>query len=430
MFVDAVRRQCDPDLLGHERVFCLGGMYVQSAAAMLGWSDGQLDAEHRDIEIASRALEARRAACVAACETRHVSGIDGHRSLQAYVRATTNQPGAIAHAQVRRARFCRRFPAAGEALWAGHVGVAQVDALARLAANPRVGALVDEELVAMFLEHAEHFSARDLGALIDRWLLLADADGPRPGDVDDRNASVHEVDGRLCVNITGGDSLTTERVRLIFDSFCEAEYRHDLELRRRLHGDQADLHALQRSDRQRRFDAFVAMCDSAAAHAPVKPADACVNVLIDAKTLSEAFAQTGITLPDGDVFDPADSTGRSVSANRCSPSCATRTHCSAGAARRSRGSPSIPRSSRERCSPATFAPFCSTPTARSSRSAADGVCSPVCGPWPRILRAPRANTPVASSPGTSVTSTTGCRTPTAAPPPNPTRRSSAAPTTG
>ena len=283
-------------------------MFVEIGDEMLSWSTGRLDIELRDIELAHRALAARRAACLHACEARQVPDDDGHRSLKAYVRATTNQPGAVAAIQVRRARFCRRFQAAGEALLGGQIGVAQVDVLARLAGHPRAGHLVDSDLVAMFLEHAEHFSSREFAALVDRWLMLADPDGPVPDDVEQRNATVHGVDGRLSVTVTGGDPLTTDRIRLIFDRFCEAEYRRDLELRRQVHGPTADHVPLARTNQQRRFDAFVAMCDTANEHAdaPGRPVDVCVNVLIDQATLHDAFAQAGVTLPNGDVFNPAD----------------------------------------------------------------------------------------------------------------------------
>ena len=65
---------------------------------------------------------------------------------------------------------------------------------------------------------------------------------------------------------------------------------------------------LSRSDRQRRFDAFVAMCDTANAHAdaPGKPVEVCANVMIDERTLHEAFAQAGVMLPNGNVFDPEE----------------------------------------------------------------------------------------------------------------------------
>ena len=111
----------------HER------MFEELVDERMGWTASLLDDELREIELAHRALEARRAANLVAAEARQVRGIDGHRTTQAYVRATTNQPRVVAALQVRRARFCRDHTDVGEALRAGHVGVAQVDELARLA---------------------------------------------------------------------------------------------------------------------------------------------------------------------------------------------------------------------------------------------------------------------------------------------------------
>lgn len=278
-------------------------------AERLGWGAAAVDAEAREIELAKRALSARQAANTVAAEALQVPDVDGHRSLNAWLRATTNQPGV--QVSVARARFCNAFPAAGDALWAGRVGVAQIDLLARLAAHPRVGVLVDADLVAGFLEHAEHFPYPDLKQLVDRWLMLADQDGALRDVLDDvhrRTASIHDVDGTLHVHVAGGDALTTERVKRIFDRACEAEYQRDLAARRAQHGDDAERHPLPRTDWQRRYDAFVAIFDTANAHldAPGKPVDVCVNVLIDQQTLHDAFAQADVMLPGGAVFAPDD----------------------------------------------------------------------------------------------------------------------------
>ena len=285
-------------------------MFEGAVDEMLAWPVTAIDARLRQLELARRALEAEYAATVTAAESRQAGDADGHRSTNAYLRATTNQPGV--RVQVARARFCRAYPAAGDALWAGRVGVAQIDTLARrLAGHPRVGVLVSAELVAMFLDHAEQFSYREFTMLVDRWINLADQDGAFRDLLDDiarRTASIHNVDGTVHVHVAGGDALTTERLKLIFDRFCEAEYQRDLTARREEFGADADQHPLPRHDWQRRYDAFVAIFDTANTHldAPGHPVDATVNVLIDQTTLHDAFAQAGVMLPSGDTFDPTD----------------------------------------------------------------------------------------------------------------------------
>ena len=284
-------------------------MFAELIDDMLGWPTSAIDTELRQLELARRALEARFAAAVTAAESRQAGEADGHRSINSYLRATTNQPAV--QAQVARARFARAYPAAGDALIAGHIGLAQIDTLARLAGHPRVGALVDTDLIAAFLELAEHTPFHDFKQTIDQWINLADQDGAFRDLLDDiarRTASIHNIDGTVHVHVAGGDALTTERLKLIFDRFCEAEYQRDLTARREEFGADADQHPLPRHDWQRRYDAFVAIFDTANTHldTPGHPVDATVNVLIDQTTLHHALTQAGVMLPNGDTFDPTD----------------------------------------------------------------------------------------------------------------------------
>lgn len=284
-------------------------MFGQLVDERMAWTPAELDTELREIELAHRALEARRAANLIASEARQVRDVDGHRSTQAYVRATTNQPGASV--EVRRARFCREHPAAGEALRAGHIGVAQVDELARLAHHPRVGVLIDGDVLAPFLAEAEHSGFREFKSLIDQFVELLDQEGAWRDHLDDvarRTAFLRNVGGSVAAMAEGGDVLTADRLEKILSRFVEAEFERDVAARRAEHGDQADAHPLARTDAQRRFDAFVTIFDTANAHAdaPGKPVDVCANVLVDQNTLHEAFAQAAIMLPNGNVFDPDD----------------------------------------------------------------------------------------------------------------------------
>lgn len=286
-------------------------MFADLVEERLGWDASALDAEVRDLELQVRALEARRAAALIAAEARQVADLDGHRSTRAYLRASLNAAPADAGRLVRRARFLREHPDVGAALAAGHVGVAQVDVLARVANHRRVGVLFDDAVIEMFVEHAEHFSFADLEMLVGRWVTLADEDGAwrdHLDSLDARAAHVRVVGGEAAIGAAGGDALTAERLRLIMDRFVEAEFRRDVAARGERYGDQADAHPLARSDAQRRFDALVAIFDTANAHAhaPGKPVDATVDVLIDQRTLHSALASEGVVLPSGDVFDPSD----------------------------------------------------------------------------------------------------------------------------
>ena len=70
-------------------------MFGELLADYMEWSAAALDDEIRRLELEARALDARRLAVLAAAELKQTPAIDGHRSTQAYLRATTNQPAAV-----------------------------------------------------------------------------------------------------------------------------------------------------------------------------------------------------------------------------------------------------------------------------------------------------------------------------------------------
>jgi hypothetical protein len=140
-------------------------MFGEALAEYLEWTPAALDDEIERLELASRGLDARRYAARAAAESRQTPALDGHRSTQAYLRATCNQPSHVARAEVRRARICRDFPQIGEALIAGRIGVGQIDELVRIRRNERAANYLDHAAVEMLLEHAEHLPIRTLRLL-------------------------------------------------------------------------------------------------------------------------------------------------------------------------------------------------------------------------------------------------------------------------
>src|SRR3954447_232776 len=126
-----------------------GGMLGEYMA----WNAAALHAEIEQLEVQSRVLDARRLAVRAAAEARQTPGLDGHRSMQAYLRATCNQPSQVARAEVRRARICRDYPQIGKALMAGLIGVGQIDELIRIRCDARADRYLDVAAVEMLLEH-------------------------------------------------------------------------------------------------------------------------------------------------------------------------------------------------------------------------------------------------------------------------------------
>ena len=152
-------------------------MFSDLLADYSTWSPAALDTELRQLELQARELDARRLAVRAAAETAQTFAIDGHTSVKAYLRATTNQPSPVVLAETRRARLCRDFPAVGEALISGRIGLGQIDELVRITRNPRAVTFLDEAQVDMLVGHAEHLSIRNFALAVDHWLMWADPDG-------------------------------------------------------------------------------------------------------------------------------------------------------------------------------------------------------------------------------------------------------------
>lgn len=283
-------------------------MFDELLAELSEGPEAVLDGELRRLEVLAREVEARRLAVLAIAELRQVPATDGHRSTQAYVRATLNQPAAAAI--VRRARLVGEFPVLGEALLAGRIGVAQVDQIVRAWNNPRAKQFFTPDAAAQFCEWAEHLPYRDLTICIDRWLLHADPDGTwkeQQETIDNRTAHVSTLGEGVEIAASGGDPLTVESMRNIFKHFVELEFRADVAARREMYGDRADAYPLPRSAAQRRFDALKTIFERAyTSTGDGRMPDPVVNILFDQKSLTEFLANTGITMPAGDAFDPEE----------------------------------------------------------------------------------------------------------------------------
>src|SRR4051812_36547501 len=282
-------------------------MFQEMLAEFMDWTAAALHAEIEQLELQSRALDARRLAVRAAAEARQTPGLDGHRSMQAYLRATCNQPSHAARAEVRRARICRDFPQIGNALTAGRIGIGQIDELVRIRRNARAARYLDNAAVDMLVDHAEHLPMRSFTAVVERWLMWGDPDGAwhdQTESIDNRAAHVIAANGEVTINACGGDALTADAMRNIFAHFVELEFRNDCEARRGEHGDRADDYPLARSDGQRRFDALVEIFQRAyTATADGKRVDPVVNILCDQRTFHELLGRAGVALADGGMLD-------------------------------------------------------------------------------------------------------------------------------
>lgn len=280
-------------------------MFTELLDQAMGCSDVALDGQIRASELALRAQQARHAALLAVAEHRGVyRAIDEHRSMRGYLRATCNYSSSEANRQRTIAVVCSAVPALGDALLAGRIGLVQLLEIARVHRNPRTRAFF-ERVAPIYLAVAEHASHDDLRAEVDQFLNLADQDGAFAElscNIDNRTAGVNVLGGSLDVRVTGGDPIVAEEVLKTFEWFCEREFDRDVAERAARHGDRAIEHPLARTDRQRRFDAIVAMVRAARAHGDgAKPADVVVHVVSDPHTLHEAFAEAELVVdtPDG-----------------------------------------------------------------------------------------------------------------------------------
>jgi hypothetical protein len=279
-------------------------MFTDLLDTAMGVTDAELDEQIRASELALRELQGRRAMLLAVAEHRGVYRVDGHRSMKGYLRATFNASDGEALRERTVATVCAVVPGIGDALLAGRIGVSQVLEIARIHRNPRTRKFF-ERVAPIYVERAEVESLEDLRCAIDDFLNLADQDGAFAelySDVEGRSASVNVIDGKLDMRVSGGDPITAEEVRLTFEWFCEREFERDVRDRADRFGEAAIEHPLGRSDRQRRFDAVVAMARAARAYGDgAKPADVVVNLVADPVTMVEAFAEAGLVVdtPDG-----------------------------------------------------------------------------------------------------------------------------------
>ena len=311
------------------------GMFEDVVDELVGLSDRALIERIEANEAERRRLDAEMSALLAVAERRRVKEIDGHRTMVAFCRATTNWSTSEAARRLSAARAVDGVAEFGSRWHAGRFGAPQAALIARTFANPRVRERM-AEFAPLLMDHAEQLSYSDLSTVVERFVALADTEGAhddRDVAVEARSARVVGVGGRLDVSASGGDGLVTAEMVAIFQRFCDAEHRRDLDDLRRRWGDAAEGHDLRRSARQRRFDALVTIFRTAASsgeHAP-SVGDPLVNITIDAATWGRLLHESGWSTStdlDGRAIDPF--TGLHVGdADRllADPDALLRSHC-------------------------------------------------------------------------------------------------------
>jgi hypothetical protein len=285
-------------------------MFSELRDRLMGLPDGALDDRIRELAMQRRRIDAEFAAAVRVAELRQLGTVDGHRTINSYLRATLNCSGTEASRLRSQAHAVDGVDGLGAAWLAGRIGDSQVSRLAAVNGNRRVRDRLPE-FAPMLLDHAEQLPYSEFSQCIERFVTLADQDGThdaRDDAVEHRDAHVDHVAGTVDLTAHGGDGLTAAELITIHRRFADAEYRADLEARRAEFGATADQHPLPRTAGQRRFDALVAIFRRAAGTERLgTTGDPLVNVVIDARTWARMLATSGLaptTSLDGQPIDP------------------------------------------------------------------------------------------------------------------------------
>ncbi len=254
------------------------------------------------LERARRMIEAASMSAMGELETSNPFRAQGFLSPRTVVTHMLQLSGPEAHRRLQAARLLTRLDDWRQAATAGAVGVAQVELMARVAANPRIGDPVLLRDQAQLLDDARTLPYDEFERRLRTWEALADPDGDR--DRNERAKAARDVTlrprGDYGWRLDGAlPELDGAELNEVLAWFIEAEWQRDWhDVRARL-GDGATVADLRRTEPQRRADALVAMA-KAAATAPTGPrrSTTTVNVLIDHESF-EAHLR-------GDRRDPAD----------------------------------------------------------------------------------------------------------------------------
>lgn len=265
---------------------------------LVGLSDAQLVERIEANELERRRLDAEMSAALAVAKGRNLHGVDGHRTMVAFCRARLNWSTSEAGRRIGLAAAVNEVPGLGDAWIGGHVGLPQAVKLSITNSNPRVADQLPG-FAPQLLQHAEQMPYSDFAAVIDHFVARADEDGAhddRDQAIEGRTARVIDVGGTLDVRASGGDGLLTAELIEIHGRFTDIEYRNDLAANREEHGELADGFSLTRTDRQRRFDALVAIFRAAAQAGDIGTvAEPLVNIAVDAATWGRILIAAGLS---------------------------------------------------------------------------------------------------------------------------------------
>ena len=160
--------------------------------------------------------------------------------------------------------------------------------------------------------HAQGLWFNEFEVVMRRWETLADADGAHGAQERahlERNASVHLLGEKVYVEAQGGVAAGTVMDE-VFAKFVDAEFRAEWDAGVTKWGEAMCPAMLERTDRQRRFDALLAMFTAAAASGKAGVIEPLVNIVVDQTHLRTPPRPSG-----GVDVEPLDPT--TVDQRRC-----------------------------------------------------------------------------------------------------------------
>lgn len=256
-------------------------------------SPADLEALARELDGVRRAAESALATLVARVEEAGAYARDGHRGARAWGMAACNWSLPEAARFVKAGHLLARFPSAHG------LGVAQLHALAAVAANPRVHPHLDEA-EGLLVGQARVLDFDDYAMVLREWEAAADPDGAH-GDHErahrEREASIAQVGVKSFLNAHGG-AVHGELLSEVLKAFTHTEFLADWEAGLAIHGENMSVGKMERTERQRRFDAVVAIFTAAAGSGVLGSWEPTVNVLVDQATFEHALVSALGSTPE------------------------------------------------------------------------------------------------------------------------------------
>ncbi|MEO6125546.1 MAG: DUF222 domain-containing protein [Ilumatobacteraceae bacterium] len=220
------------------------------------------------VEAARRQSSAALLSMIDAVELTGSYTDDGHRNIVSWVTAILGTSRSEANALVSAARLIREHPPVGDALADGHIGLPHLDELARLHRNTRIRAVLADmpDLIDELIEDASLLSHKDFTIICERVARNADPDGTEADHdaarterklTSTRRGTAHRI-------VADGDAISGAVFDTVHARYVQAAFDTDWAAGKITHGDLMCAGLMPRTDRQRRYDAFMIMTRAAA----------------------------------------------------------------------------------------------------------------------------------------------------------------------